>query len=92
MCSATLGVQGLASQAALLDVLAKSPNFVTFFPSEYGAPWTAEMMSKPSMHAFAQFHDATLQKAKDLGVAVTRVKAGIFSDYAMMEGYVQSAT
>lgn len=84
--SATLGQSGLASQIPMLEALSKSPDFVTFFPSEYGAPWTAEMLSKPIMKSFAAFHDDTLDKARELGVGVTRVKAGIFPDYLMMEG------
>lgn len=84
--SATLGVDGLASQAVLLEALATSPDFITFFPSEYGAPWTAEMLVKKPMKDFEAFHSMTLDKAKELGVSVTRVKAALFPDFLMMEG------
>ena len=77
---------GLASQIPMLEAVSKSPDFVTFFPSEYGAPWTAEMLRKPSMKAFASFHDDTIDKARQLGVGLTRVKAGLFPNFLMMEG------
>lgn len=85
---ATLGVAGLASQSVLLEALADSPDFVTFFPSEYGAPWTQEMLVKESMKNFEKFHSSTIDKARELGVSLTRVKAGLFPDYLVMEGFV----
>ena len=77
---------GLASQSVLLEALANSPDFVTFIPSEYGAPWTEEMLIKDSMKNFEKFHSSTIDKARELGVSVTRVKAALFPDYLMMEG------
>lgn len=72
----TIGHEGFDVQNNLLDVLAGSPDIVTFIPSSFGSVWTEEMLQKSSVRAFHYAYDRLSAKAKDNGVGFTQIRAG----------------
>ena len=69
-----------ADQAALLPALSRSKTLKTFFPSEYGAPWSEEELSLLTTQ-FVKDKDVIVEKAKELGIATTVLKIGVISDF-----------
>lgn len=80
MTSSAVGSTAVGDQAALLPALSRSKSLKAFVPSEFGASWSEEEIATMSAK-FLGAKDAISHKARELGVPVTIVHAGIFSDF-----------
>lgn len=76
-----LASSAVLSQIPLVEALAGSSDLLTFIPSEYGTHWTKEEMSNPKL-AFLGMKDQVADKARDLGVPLTIIHNGGFTESA----------
>ena len=66
--------------------MAGSPDIVTFIPAIFEASWTEKVLQKPAVRAFHEQFDRLSAKAKESGVSLTQIRAGLFLDYAFLPG------
>ena len=83
-----IGVGGLATEPHLIDVLANSPDLVTFFPSTYSSTWDETDKAEPQFLALLNFIQAGRQRAVARGLPVTIVYTGVFDNYFFGYGSV----
>ena len=81
----TVGAEGLASEASFLPALKRSSDAKLFIPSDFGAPWTKQDLQDINA-PFFQIKEETVAKAKELGVPVSTIKTGIFTDVVPFAG------
>lgn len=80
----TIGPEGYALQQSLLEALQTSPDIITFIPAHFGAVWTEEMLQKPMVRAFHGSYDHLYSSAKEYGISLTQIRAGLFLPYTFM--------
>lgn len=68
---------GIPAQSALAPALSRNKDFITFFPSDYGAPWTEEDFKDAKLD-FLKAKYKVLEEYKKAGVATTSIKTGHF--------------
>ncbi len=70
------------SQIPLIEALAGSSDLYTFIPSDYGSPWTEKEFNEYPKLAFLKGKEHVADRAKELGVPFTPIKAAAFPEFA----------
>ena len=68
------------SQNRILEALVRSPDLITFLPSEYGLVWYTKEIEKYPKIGFLAMKDQVADKARELGVPVTIVHCGSITE------------
>jgi hypothetical protein len=75
----------VGSQIPLVEALHGSSDLITFIPSEFGAPWTADDFADPRL-AFLDGKNRITERAAALNVPTTVVKTGTFDKFVFEYG------
>ncbi|KAI5480111.1 hypothetical protein MNV49_001771 [Pseudohyphozyma bogoriensis] len=86
----TLANAVMPYEPKLIQALAATPGFVTYFPSMYSTTWTSEELNDPSLGPFLALHSAGSKLAEQLGVGLTTVYTSGFEMYLFDYGVLGS--
>lgn len=79
--SSAIGVDGLSSEAHLIDALAKSKDLVAYIPASYSTTWTEADYADPLLGGLLSKWHANVGRAKEKGLAITKLYTGLFDNY-----------
>lgn len=84
--SSTVGFEGLPQEPAVVEALAKSPDFVTYIPPTYSIPWAKEDYADPNLGPILKFIHTPWDRATELRIAVTPIYTSVFDIYWFQYG------
>lgn len=87
-----VAISGLQDQIHLFDPLAATPGFVSFIPPIFGIPtYTRDVDPEDErLQAFLSAFRPLIKIPQSLGLGVTRITCGVFTDYFFDEKYVDT--